>query len=72
MSFDRPPEFNSSVADADVNLINTANSNPVGCLEKVTEIFRYLEDKPATDYKTIRKVAAKAARRALKNLEAAQ
>lgn len=71
MSRNRPPEFNQSVAEADVNLGNSAERRPADCLDRVAAIFKWwcISGSNQEEHKTLRKLAAKHARRALKNLE---
>ncbi|OEY67437.1 hypothetical protein [Marinobacter sp. X15-166B] len=68
----RPSEFNQSVADADIKLRNMADKRPIQCLEKVAAIFGWwaLSGANREEHKTLRSLAARHARRALKNLEA--
>lgn len=67
----RPSEFNQGVADADITLGNLADRNPVACLERVTAIYNWwaLSGASQDEHKTLRKLAAKHARKALKKLE---
>jgi|GEM_PF-4729457 len=72
MSIRRPSEFNQSVAEADINLGNSAERRPVDCLDRVAAIFNWwcISGCNREEHKTLRKLAAKHARRALRNLEA--
>ena len=71
MSTKRPKEFNQSVSDADIDLQNLAMDRPAECLERVAAIFKWwcLSGCNGCEHKTLRKLASKHARRALKILE---
>jgi len=72
MSVERPKELNQSVSDADIDLKNLAENRPAECLERVAAIFKWwcLSGCNGCEHKTLRKLAGKHARRALKVLEA--
>jgi hypothetical protein len=71
MSIKTPPEFNQSVSDADIDLGNLAEKRPADCLQRVAAIFNWwcLSGCNGCEHKTLRKLASKHARRALKILE---
>lgn len=69
----KPLEFNRSVSEVDIDLGHLAENRPSACLHRVAKIFDWwcLSGCDSEQHKTLRKLAGKHARRALKNLEAA-